>query len=147
MRTHPPTHLIKSSVKIKRWYEERELVHYTCQTFKWVGWWIDIKVGGNIISHSTMASPPTSSLTPPTTTAIRCLKMCWKLIHYMPLNACRLVTFSYFGLHWKHLSGMRSNNTAVGWFSVAINHYYDPYFEIKNTTNYFCCQTVCLFFV
>ena len=43
MSTHHPNHLIKTSVKINGLYEERELVHYTCQTFKWVGRWIDIK--------------------------------------------------------------------------------------------------------
>ena len=44
MPTYSPTYLIKTNVKINRWYKERELVHYKCQLIKWVGGWVDIKV-------------------------------------------------------------------------------------------------------
>ena len=43
MLTHPPTHLIKTIVKINGWYEKIELVHYTCHLIKWVREWVGIK--------------------------------------------------------------------------------------------------------
>ena len=41
---------LKTSVKIKGWYEERELVHYACQTFKWEKRISELMVRYNLIT-------------------------------------------------------------------------------------------------